>query len=123
MTMSFSALRFLPKRLRAKVGFTPPLRKVNAFPNILDFVNLSTDAIAVAGLTMQKSFAEKWNELDAAGAKISVLLSVEDAFDLARKLSAEAGEKNGDAHVHAFVTGSVHLVGRALGILEDVDAL
>lgn len=80
-------------------------------------MNLSTDAIAVAGLTMQKSFAEKWSELDAAGAKVSVLLSVEDAFDYARQLSADSGE------VHVFVTGSVHLVGRALGILEDVDAL
>lgn len=74
-------------------------------------------------MTLQKSFAEKWAELDAGGAKISVLPSVEDAFDYARKLNADAGEADGDKHVHAFITGSVHLVGRALGILEDVDAL
>lgn len=87
----------------------------------LDFVNLSTDAIAVAGLTAQKLFAEKWAELDPQGAGISVLRSVEDAFELVRQLDAVKTES--PQRTHAFVTGSVQLVGRALGLLEDVDAL
>lgn len=120
--MSFSVLQYLPRRLLVKVNSTLSV-SFWILANISDFVNLSTDAIAVAGLTMQKSFAEKWEELDAGGAKISVLPSVEDAFDYTRKLSADARKGDEEQQVHAFITGSVHLVGRALGILEDVDAL
>jgi folylpolyglutamate synthase len=32
-------------------------------------------------------------------------------------------KQQGEPKVHAFITGSVHLVGRALGILEGVEAL
>jgi folylpolyglutamate synthase len=74
---------------------------------------------------MQKTFAEKWKELDPSSlAVINVLTSVEDAFEYVRNLSGrnsvdgEEGKK-----IHAFITGSVHLVGRALGALEGVDVL
>jgi folylpolyglutamate synthase len=74
---------------------------------------------------MQKTFAGKWNELDpSSSTAISVLPSVEDAFEYVRYLSG--GKSNDGKHgkkVHAFITGSVHLVGRALGALEGVDAL
>lgn len=70
---------------------------------------------------MQKSFSKRWRELDAASStNIQVLPSVEDAIEYARSL--EMNRQDG-SKVHAFITGSVHLVGRALGILEGVDEL
>jgi len=73
---------------------------------------------------MQKAFAEKWKELDPSSTTINVLHSVEDALEYVRNLSAgDSGEGKDGKKVHAFITGSVHLVGRALGALEGVDAL
>jgi folylpolyglutamate synthase len=70
---------------------------------------------------MQKKFAKRWRELDlSAPNNTRVLCSVEAAVEYVRSLEVEQQDGNG---VHAFVTGSVHLVGRALGILEGVDAL
>jgi len=91
-----------------------------------DFVNHAYDSDAVAGLTLQKSFATKWRLLDPSpSTTIKVLPSIEDAIDYARGL-----QRNGDGpvprpdwQVHVLITGSVHLVGRALGALEGVDAL
>ncbi|PVH86710.1 FolC bifunctional protein [Cadophora sp. DSE1049] len=83
-----------------------------------DHVNLSTDLSALAGLTMQKTFASKWRELDqSSSSTIHVLPSLEDAFACVQDLSQEKGK------VHVLITGSVHLIGRALGILEGADAL
>ena len=71
---------------------------------------------------MQKAFAEEWRDLDASSeTKIEVLASVEDALWRARKLGDVKPGEQGE--VHAFITGSVHLVGRALGSLEGVDAV
>jgi folylpolyglutamate synthase len=71
---------------------------------------------------MQKSFAEQWKALDPESqTKIAVLPSVEDALQYVRDLNP--GMEDEKKKVHAFVTGSVHLVGRALGCLEGVDAL
>jgi folylpolyglutamate synthase len=82
-------------------------------------MNLSTDSTAIAGLEMQKNFARKWHELDPApSTTIEVLPSIEDAIEHVRSLKHQ-----GELKVHAFITGSVHLVGRALGILDGVDAL
>lgn len=93
-----------------------------------DFVNRAYDSVAIAGLTMQKSFAEKWRALDPqASASIKVLSCIEDAFEYVRMELNDGGErtdgKDGRKEVHALITGSVHLVGRALGVLEGVDAL
>ncbi|CZT06446.1 probable folylpolyglutamate synthase [Rhynchosporium agropyri] len=89
-----------------------------------DHVNLSTESSALAGLTMQKVFAEKWRALDPSShTTIHVLPSVEDGFDVVQGLSKQDRDSMGKEKVHALITGSVHLIGRALGILEDVDAL
>jgi folylpolyglutamate synthase len=82
-------------------------------------MNLSTDPAAVAALEMQKKFAKRWRELGTApSTTIKVLPSVEDAIEYIRSL-----KQQGEPKVHVFITGSVHLVGRALGILEGVEAL
>lgn len=85
----------------------------------VDHVSLATDSEEVASLSLQNAFAAKWKELDSLPTTtVKVLPSVEDAFEYVRGLSDEDGSE-----VHAFVTGSVHLVGRALGALEGLDAL
>lgn len=81
---------------------------------------------------MQKDFAARWQELDSTSthphaAKVQVLTSVEEALEFVKLLSKEGAIVDGkeeNVKVHALVTGSVHLVGRTLGILEGgVDAL
>ncbi|KAB8302804.1 hypothetical protein EYC80_006149 [Monilinia laxa] len=95
---------------------TTSIQKENASKK--DFVNLSYDPKSISELTMQKAFAEKWRSLDSnPNTDVKVLPSVEDAFEYVRSLSTD------DAHAQALITGSVHLVGRALGSLESVDAL
>jgi folylpolyglutamate synthase len=82
------------------------------------------DTTAVTGLTVQKSFAEKWQELDSSSGTttttIKVLPSVPDALEYVRALEHKSEDGK---EVHALITGSLHLVGRALGVLEGVDAL
>lgn len=67
---------------------------------------------------MQKFFADKWASLDPT-ANVSVAPSIEQALDCAKKLA----KQNENEHVQAFITGSLHLVGGALGILEGADTL
>jgi folylpolyglutamate synthase len=86
----------------------------------LDFVNSTYDNKAIACLTMQTSFAEKWQVLDSsADTEIKVLPYIEDALEYVKALDSATG----DDKIDVLITGSVHLVGRALGALEGVDAL
>ncbi|TGO89538.1 hypothetical protein BPOR_0104g00020 [Botrytis porri] len=95
---------------------TTSIQKENASKK--DFVNLSYDPKSISELTMQKAFADKWRSLDfILGTDVQVLPSVEDAFEYVRGLATDG------VHAQALITGSVHLVGRALGSLESVDAL
>ncbi|KND91356.1 Folylpolyglutamate synthase [Tolypocladium ophioglossoides CBS 100239] len=84
-----------------------------------DFVNHQIDPKDIENMTVQRRFAEKWSELDPA-AKVVVLPTIEEALDHARHLGQGLGEGE---RVQAYVTGSLHLVGGALGILEQADAL
>lgn len=84
-----------------------------------DFVNHQYDPEAIKKLTVQRTFAERWSSLDP-GAKITVIPSIEEAINVARDLT---GSLNEGETVQAFITGSLHLVGGALGILEGADAL
>jgi folylpolyglutamate synthase len=68
-------------------------------------------------MTMQRVFADRWRELDPA-ANIMLIPSIEEAINTARTLA-----KDNDPKVQALITGSLHLVGGALGILEGADAL
>jgi folylpolyglutamate synthase len=72
-------------------------------------------------LDLQRNFAKKWEELDTSSATfVKVLPSVEDAVEYVRSLTLKSQREK---EVHAFITGSVHLVGRALGVLEGAEAL
>lgn len=68
-------------------------------------------------MTMQRAFAEKWKALDPS-ANVMLIPSIEAAITTARGLAQEGRPK-----VQALITGSLHLVGGALGILESADAL
>jgi folylpolyglutamate synthase len=48
--------------------------------------------------------------------------TIQEALEYARALST-GDVSEGDAEVHALITGSLHLVGGALGVLEGVIAL
>lgn len=84
-----------------------------------DFVSHQVDPEAVEKMTVQRSFAEKWALFDPE-AKIVVMPTIEEAINHVRALGGELGE--GEC-MQAFVTGSLHLVGGALGILDGADAL
>ncbi|KAK4135857.1 FolC bifunctional protein [Trichocladium antarcticum] len=83
-----------------------------------DFVNHQHDPADIAKMTMQRVFAERWSALDPA-ANVMLIPTIEEAIDMARKLAG----KEGAPKVQALITGSLHLVGGALGILEGADAL
>lgn len=82
-------------------------------------MNHQYDPEAIQKLTVQRTFAERWSTLDPK-AKITVIPSIEEAINVARGLTSSLQE--GET-VQAFITGSLHLVGGALGILEGADAL
>ena len=82
-----------------------------------DFVNRGVDPNEVASMAAQKRFADKWAELDPL-ARVVLLPTIEEALDYARYVAGDS-----DLQVQAYVTGSLHLVGGALGILEKADAL
>ncbi|KAK7983855.1 folylpolyglutamate synthase [Apiospora arundinis] len=84
-----------------------------------DFVNHQYDPQAIQALTAQHQFAEKWSSLDPK-TKVVVLPTIEEAINYVRKLGE--GVDEGET-VQALITGSLHLVGGALGILEGADAL
>lgn len=86
---------------------------------VTDFVNHQHDPKDIENLTQQRVFAEKWRSLDPA-ADVKVMSSIEGAIDHVRGLTEDM---EGEESVQAFVTGSLHLVGGALGILEGADAL
>lgn len=85
-----------------------------------DFINNQFDPAELAAMTVQRGFAERWQTLDPEGAQVTLAPSVEDALGVVR---AEAALRPGEEEVQVFVTGSLHLVGAMLGILEEVDAL
>lgn len=127
----FDHVLFCPTTARTDIGAKkgmisetlPLLIMPWCLPRSADFVNHTYDHKAIADLTLQKAFAEKWRALDPSpNTKIEVLPTIEDAFDYVRRLDT-GSQAEGNSKVHALITGSVHLVGRALGALEGVDAV
>lgn len=84
-----------------------------------DFVNHQHDPQEIKSMAIQRRFADKWTELDPA-AEVQVLPTIEEAINYARRLGDGLGEGQ---KAQVLVTGSLHLVGGALGILEGADAL
>lgn len=91
---------------------------------LAEFVNLTVDAAEVDSLKVQHAFAKKWLELDPNAGEVKIVASIEEAIQAVRQLAAgkapsAAGKGNHQPdQVQALVTGSIHLIGGALEILE-----
>ncbi|KAL2157172.1 hypothetical protein VTH06DRAFT_6393 [Thermothelomyces fergusii] len=81
-----------------------------------DFVNRQYNPADIEKMTQQRVFADRWKQLDPS-ANIMLIPTIEEAINTARSLAT------GDHKVQALITGSLHLVGGALSILESADAL
>lgn len=83
-----------------------------------DLVSINTNQQDVDTLAMQKELANTWSDIDHS-AKVYVLRTVEEAISTARAV-AHAYTKGtaADAEVMVLITGSLHLVGGALEVLE-----
>lgn len=92
---------------------------VSSTDRTADFVNHQYDPEAIKKLTVQRQFAERWSEIDPK-ANVTVVPSIEETINQARDLATSL--KEGET-LQVFITGSLHLVGGALGILEGADAL
>jgi folylpolyglutamate synthase len=79
----------------------------------LDMLNRNHDETAIKTMSVQKAFAEAWAKLDST-AEVAVLPSIEDAFEYVQKLQDPSGK------VQIFVTGSTHLIGGVLALLEGL---
>ncbi|KAI9171688.1 Folylpolyglutamate synthase [Paramyrothecium foliicola] len=84
-----------------------------------DLVNRQVDSADIEKMTLQRKFADKWSSMDPS-ARVEAIPTIEDALEIARGVAAGLGE--GET-AHVLVTGSLHLVGGALGVLEKADAL
>lgn len=72
----------------------------------------TSDSIAVAELSVQKTLEAAWNEEVGDKTETHVLGTIEDAVGVVRGLEGGA---------QVFVTGSLHLVGGVLEVLESKD--
>lgn len=84
-----------------------------------DLFNGQVDPEELEKMTAQRRLAQRWSELDP-GARVVVLPTIDEGLGHARRLGQGLGP---GGRVLAYVTGSLHLVGGALSILEQADAL
>ncbi|KLU81349.1 tetrahydrofolylpolyglutamate synthase [Magnaporthiopsis poae ATCC 64411] len=95
-----------------------------------ELINHTVDAAEVDKLTVQRAFATEWAGLDPAST-VSVVGSIHEAIEEVCKTasslqSPKAGgslEGGKAVAVQVLVTGSIHLVGGTLGILEGAETL
>ena len=80
-----------------------------------DLVSVNTNSQDVQALSVQRGLASMWREIDTL-ADLSVVGSIEEAVGVVRALAG--GEEEG-GKVRVLVTGSVHLVGGFLEVLES----
>lgn len=87
-----------------------------------DLVSVNTNSQDVQALSVQKGLAGVWKEIDGL-AEVAVVGSIEEAVGFVRGLAGRNGESRreeaGDGEVRVLVTGSVHLVGGFLEVLES----
>ncbi|KAI1942771.1 Folylpolyglutamate synthetase [Ophidiomyces ophidiicola] len=79
----------------------------------VDFDNHNVDPDLLRNLTLQRQLAEVWRELDPTTIEVAALSSIEEAIDYVSKIDDGSGE------VQTLITGSFHLVGGAISILES----
>lgn len=124
---STALARALHETLAAALGSTTPFTHALFCTNITykqagyrpDLVSMNTNADDVEMLRVQKSLASAWNSIDPQ-AQTHVFATIEEAVDFARDVAAQERKvlQNDDAPVLTFVTGSLHLVGGFLDVIE-----
>lgn len=83
-----------------------------------DLVSMNTNQQDVDTLAVQKALATTWSQIDSS-AEVHVLRTIEEAIQTARDVArSHAKHAGADAEVMVLVTGSLHLVGGALEVLE-----
>ncbi|KLJ12248.1 folylpolyglutamate synthase [Blastomyces silverae] len=89
-----------------------------------DLVSINTDASDVEALRVQRALAATWKELSPS-TEVLAKATIEEAVEVVREIAKareQAGEAGGEAAVSALVTGSLHLVGGLLEVLETTTA-
>lgn len=113
--------RALYQTLSEALGTTKPFSHAIFCTNVTyqdagyrpDLVSVNANASEVENLSRQHKLAEVWNEVDPE-AQTLVFATIEEAVDYVRDLSKTAL----DAPVQTLVTGSLHLVGGFLDVIE-----
>lgn len=84
-----------------------------------DLVSMNTSSDELELLSVQKSLADTWNSIDPH-AQTRVFGTIEEAVDFARDVAAQERKvlDKDEAPVVTFVTGSLHLVGGFLDVIE-----
>lgn len=82
-----------------------------------DLVSVNTNADDVEKLAVQEALAQTWREIDPQ-TEVKVVRTIEEAVGYARGVAAEAQVAEGD-QVKVLITGSLHLVGGALEVLDS----
>ena len=81
-----------------------------------DLMSMNTSSVAVERLEVQRGLAETWRGIDPTTI-VEVKRSIEEAVGWCRGI-AEAEKGDGEEEVMVLVTGSAHLVGGFLEVLE-----
>ncbi|KAI5304172.1 Folylpolyglutamate synthetase [Ascosphaera pollenicola] len=86
-----------------------------------DLVSINANASDIDHLSVQKNLATSWKKLDQMS-EVQVMGTIEEAVDFVRELAAEnkgaEKDEDGEIDVSVLVTGSLHLVGGVLEVLE-----
>ncbi|USP82322.1 hypothetical protein yc1106_09596 [Curvularia clavata] len=87
-----------------------------------DLVAINTNQQDVDTLAVQKALAATWSEIDDT-AKVHVVRTIQEAIATARNVARDYATSSGtDVEVMVLVTGSLHLVGGAIEVLETETA-
>ncbi len=97
----FTHAVFCPNVTFRDVGYSP------------DLVSVNTNAHEVKQLDVQKRLAETWRAVDVE-TEVAVVGTIEEAMERVRGIA----NREGETKVKVLVTGSLHLVGGFLDVLE-----
>ncbi|KIH89176.1 folylpolyglutamate synthase [Sporothrix brasiliensis 5110] len=79
----------------------------------VDFVNNNVDPALIKSLSLQQDLAGEWRKISPMTETVTAMPTIEDAIDYVRQI------EGGDVDARVLITGSFHLIGGALTILED----
>jgi folylpolyglutamate synthase len=88
-----------------------------------DLVSMNTNQADVDELSVQKALGSAWKEIDPS-ASVTIRSSIEEAIQVARDQARSWKEESGetaptDYETPVLITGSLHLVGGAIDVLEN----